>query len=46
VSAEDAKKAAEFPLDAPPVYHGVAAAGVRMLVSLQNGHVVCFGKGQ
>jgi hypothetical protein len=44
VSPEDSKKVAEFPLDAPPVYQGVAVAGGRVYVSLQNGQMVCFGK--
>jgi outer membrane protein assembly factor BamB len=44
VGREDSKKLAEWPLDAPPVYHGLAVAGGRLYVSLQNGNVVCFGK--
>lgn len=44
VSPEDSKKVAEFPLEAPPVYQGVAVSGGRVYVSLQNGQMVCFGK--
>jgi hypothetical protein len=44
VSPEDGKKIAELPLEAPPVYQGLAVAGQRVYVSLQNGATVCFGQ--
>ncbi len=43
VAREDARKLAEYPLDAPPVYHGLAMAGGRTYISLHNGSLVCFG---
>ena len=44
LSASDGKKRAEFPLEAPPAYDGIAVARERVYVSLQNGTVACFGK--
>ena len=40
----DGKRLAEFALDAPPVYDGLAVANEKVFVSLQNGMLVCFGK--
>ena len=42
VSAADGKKAAEYKLDALPVWDGLAAAGGKLLIALKNGKVVCF----
>ncbi len=43
VSPEDGKQQAEYPLDSPPAYDGLAVAGERVYVSLEDGHVICFG---
>ena len=43
VSAEEGKKLAEQPLDAPPVFDGLIAAGGRLYVSLEDGSIACFG---
>ncbi|MBI5725135.1 MAG: PQQ-binding-like beta-propeller repeat protein [Planctomycetes bacterium] len=40
----DGKNLAEFPLDAPPTYDGIAIAREKIYVSLQNGTLLCFGK--
>jgi hypothetical protein len=45
VSAADGKKLAEFTLDAPPTFDGLAVAQGKVFVSLQDGNVVCYGKG-
>ena len=44
LSAADGKPLAEFKLEAPPTYDGLAVARERIYVSLQNGNIVCFGK--
>ncbi|MCY3020446.1 MAG: PQQ-binding-like beta-propeller repeat protein [Planctomycetota bacterium] len=44
VSAADGKTLVEIPLEAPPTYDGLAVAGEKVYVSLQNGTVLCFGK--
>ena len=43
VSADDGAKLAERDLGAPPVSDGMAAAGGRLIISLTDGNVVCFG---
>ena len=43
-SAADGKKLSSRKLDAAPCWDGMAAAGGRLFVSLQNGHVVCLGR--
>jgi hypothetical protein len=43
VSREDGTVIAEYPLDSEPVYNGIAAAGGRLVLSLRDGSVVCFG---
>ncbi|MBN1345527.1 MAG: PQQ-binding-like beta-propeller repeat protein [Phycisphaerae bacterium] len=45
VSAGDGKRQGDVALDAPPVFDGMAAAGGRLFVALQNGRVVCLGDG-
>jgi hypothetical protein len=45
LAAADGKKLAELPLSAPPTYDGLAIANGRVYVSLQDGSVICFGKG-
>lgn len=42
VSASNAKKLAEYDLESPPVWDGMAAAGSRLYLATQNGKVVCF----
>lgn len=43
ISATDGTELARCPLDAPPVFDGLAAAGGRLYLSLVNGQVACFG---
>ena len=43
-SAVDGKKLAEYKLDSPPVWDGMAAANGRLYVSGMNGSVICFGR--
>ncbi len=43
VSAEDGRQLAESELDVPPVFDGLVAAGGRLLVSLEDGSLACFG---
>ncbi len=42
ISATDGEKLAEYPLESPPVYDGMAAANGRLYISTKNGNVVCF----
>ena len=42
VSANDGKKLAEYQLDSPPVFDGMAVIDGRLYLSLKNGKVVCF----
>jgi hypothetical protein len=44
VSLADGKKLDEFPLDSPPAYDGLAIAGQRAYVALENGTVICLGR--
>ena len=39
----DGKKLAEYPLDSPPVFDGMAAAAGRLFVSTVDGKVLCLG---
>jgi hypothetical protein len=43
-ASADGKKAAEFPLEAAPTYDGLAIVKDRIVVTLWDGSVVCFGK--
>ncbi len=45
-AATDGKQSAQFTLDAEPTYDGLAVANGRIIMTLQNGSVVCFGKGE
>ena len=45
VSAIDGKQLAEYRLDAPPTWDGMAAAGGRLYLSSTDGKVLCMGKG-
>jgi len=42
VSAADGEKLAEYPLDAPPIFDGMAAANGRLYISTTDGNVVCL----
>ncbi|MBC8876134.1 MAG: PQQ-binding-like beta-propeller repeat protein [Planctomycetes bacterium] len=42
VSTADGKKLAEYPLDAPPIFDGMAAANGRLYISTTDGNVVCL----
>jgi len=45
VSAKDGKKLSETPLEYPPVFDGMIAAGGRLFASLRDGSVVCLSAG-
>ncbi|MFC1497603.1 PQQ-binding-like beta-propeller repeat protein [Verrucomicrobiota bacterium] len=42
VSSDDGAKLAEYKLDAPPVWDGMAAAADKLYISLKDGSVVCW----
>jgi len=42
VAARDGKQLAEYKLDAPPVFDGMAGANGRLYLAATDGHVVCF----
>jgi len=42
VSTADGRTLAEYPLDALPVFDGMAAAGGRLFLATRDGRVVCF----
>jgi outer membrane protein assembly factor BamB len=44
VSVDGGRKLAEFPLDHPPVFDGMAAADGRLYVVQADGQVLCFGE--
>ena len=44
VSPTDGKTVAEYPLDTPPVFDGMAAANRRLFICLGDGRAVCLGK--
>jgi outer membrane protein assembly factor BamB len=44
VSLEKGQKQFELPLDAPPVYDGLALSRDRVYLTLQNGRLLCFVK--
>jgi len=43
VSAEDGSKLVAYPLDSPPVWDGMIAAGGYLFFATADGSVVCFG---
>lgn len=43
ISATDGRPLAECPLERPPVFDGMAAAGGRVYLALTDGNVLCFG---
>ena len=46
VSATDGKTLAQYSLDSPPVFDGMAAASGRLYMSTVNGQVICFESGK
>jgi len=44
LATEDGKQLAEYKLDSPPVFNGMAAAGGRLYVVTVDGKVQCFGR--
>jgi len=46
ISSADGSKLAEYQLDAPPVWDGMAVANHRIYIATQNGQVLCMGKEQ
>ncbi|KPJ66000.1 MAG: hypothetical protein AMJ43_09430, partial [Coxiella sp. DG_40] len=42
-SASSGEKIAEFKLDAPPAWDGIAVANGKLFISLQDGSVMCLG---
>jgi hypothetical protein len=45
VSASDGRKLAEYALDAPPAWDGMAAARGRLYIATLDGRVLCMGRG-
>jgi hypothetical protein len=45
-SIADGRRLAEFPLDSPPAYDGLAVANGRLFLSLEDGSMMCFAKGE
>ena len=43
VSAASGEKLAEYKIESPPVFNGMAAAGGQLFVTLKNGTVLCMG---
>jgi outer membrane protein assembly factor BamB len=41
-AADDGDKVAEYELDSPPVFNGMAAAGGRLFIATHDGRVVCM----
>jgi hypothetical protein len=46
VNKEDGQTLSEHRLDSPPVFNGIAIADGRLILTLENGSVACFGKGE
>jgi outer membrane protein assembly factor BamB len=44
LAAKDGKKLAEYTLESPPVWDGLAAANGRLYLTLRNGSMVCLAK--
>jgi len=42
LSASDGEKLAEYKLDSPPVFDGMAAANGRLYLATKNGKILCF----
>ena len=43
VSASDGERLAEYVLGSPPVFDGMASAGGRLYMALQDGRLICMG---
>jgi hypothetical protein len=43
VSTADGQTLREYPLEAEPVFDGMAAAYGRLYLSLKDGSIICFG---
>ena len=46
VSTADGRKLAEYELDSPPVFDGMAAANGRLYLVSNDGKIICFGANQ
>jgi len=46
LSALDGKKLAQYHLESPPVFDGMAAAGGRLYMAATDGSVLCLGQGK
>lgn len=46
VCAKDGARLAEYPLDAPPIFDGMAAAGGCLYLSDMGGRIVCLEPGR
>ena len=46
VSTKQGEKLAEYKLDSPPVFDGMAAAHGRLYLATQNGCVLCMGRSE
>jgi outer membrane protein assembly factor BamB len=46
ISTDDGSKLAEYELQSPPVYDGMAVAGGRLYMTTASGHAVCFAAGR
>ncbi len=44
ISAADGKTLRQYPMDAEPIFDGMAAAGGKLFLSLKNGKLLCLGK--
>jgi len=44
VSASKGEKLADYKLDSPPVFDGMAAANGRLYLATMNGRVMCMGR--
>ena len=44
ISAADGSELARYPIPAPPVFNGMAAAGGELLLALENGQLLSMGK--
>ena len=44
LSKQDGNLLSEHPLETMPVWNGMAAANGKIIISLKNGKLVCFGQ--
>jgi hypothetical protein len=45
-SASTGEKLAQYTLDAPPTWDGLAAAGGKLYLTTKDGKIICFGHKQ